>query len=101
MINQIIRCKVNEVNGKHFVDVKSVHSKVKFEGYSLSFESPTGKPIFTETVNHAANANWEPLFVENEPHFRSVLNEITHAIIKPIFNKTPIQHFFQEQENCE
>lgn len=99
LINQIIGCKVNVRNGKHYVNVTSVHSDVKFEGYSLTFESQTGIPIFTETVNHAANANWRSLFVENEPHFRSVLNEITHAIIRPIFNKIPIQHFFQE--NCE
>lgn len=96
VFEQIFDCNVNERNGKHYVNVTSVRSKMKIEGYSFKFESQAGIPWVTKTINHVMNANWRLLLAEDEATTQTVSSEITQALFTPIFNKFPIQYFFQE-----
>lgn len=98
-INQIFDCGVAERDGKHYVNVKSVRTKAKFDGFSLKFERYAGLPIITKMINHAINANWRIITLENEMHFANVLGEIGQAILTPVLSKMAIQDFFQGK--CE
>lgn len=93
-INQVVECGVTKRNEKHYINVRCVHTKAKFERYSLKFEKDSAIPIFYNTINHAINANWKLLFMENEPQFKETLSEIAQAIITPIFKKIAVQDFF-------
>lgn len=94
--HQIVDCDVIERHGKHYVNLKNVHTHVNNVGqYSMKLESPEAMPLAIATVNRIVNTNWRVLYVETKPQLESIIGEIVEAFLTPIFNTIPIQDFFQ------
>lgn len=84
MVNQIYYCDVIEHDGKRYVNITSVCTKVKLEYYSFKIEGDT---IVANTINRIVNANWKKLHIEMESHINEVVGEIMQTILMPICNR--------------